>query len=362
MAPNTSRDALSRGVANWASLSNDERFEAVRSAARRLHNTGKFRSLGSGVVGIGYGIRERRPKTKGAKPRYGRTPVLVVTVKTKWKQTGGRHEGQGRPVPECLLIQVLLAGRRILLAIPTDVCQAVRPRPHAQRNACRAKSMQAGAPSVAGSIAALVRNADQPDGPVYLIGCQHVIHRALVTFNAVPDLTSQVFSEGEGAAQLGMASRPAPFGPALSSIDASLVRLTEGGLAIASQGGFWRQAAISYVEDEAALAVVSALPWKLYSRFEPMGLRFVRTLFGEVLPYGSNNVPIRIAEVVVARSNGRAPQDGDSGGAVMAGRVLVGIHIAGKGQLSYSIPAFRLFSTSAFTPKLALASELITPS
>jgi len=357
MRTTTRSEALSVGLDNWASLTGAERFAAARWAARRLHTTGEFRSLGSGVVGVGFGIRERRPEAKSGKPIYGKTPVLVVIVRRKWKNNV--RATRVRAVPARVQIRVPLANRRILVAIPTDVCEVRQPRVHADRHACRAKSMKSGAQSVNGSVAALVRNVDQPEGPVYLLGCQHVIHRTLVTYNAAPDPTTEVYSHGPGADRLGMASRPAPFGPQVRSIDASLVRLHEGGFAIAGKGDFWRRIATDYIHDEAGLEVVSTLGWKLFSRFEPTGLKYVRTLFDEPIKYGSNDVTIRIAEVVVSRSIERVPQSGDSGGAVMAGPVLVGVHIAGRGPLSYCIPAYRLFSSTAFDPKLKLASDLI---
>lgn len=288
---------------------------------------------------------------------YGNSPVLVLTVRRKRKKNV--RATRFKAVPARVQIRVPLANRRVLVAIPTDVCEARRLRAHADRNACRAKSMKVGAQSVNGSVAALVRNVSHPEGPVYLLGCQHVIHRTLVTANAVPDPTTELYSQGAGADRLGIASRPAPFGTQVRSIDASLVRLNQGGRAIVSAGEFWRKIATDYTGNEADLDEVSTLGWKLFSRFESTGLKYVRTLFDEPIKYGSNKVTVRIAEVVVSRSTGRSPQGGDSGGSVMAGPVLVGVHIAGKGPLSYCIPAYRLFSTAAFDPKLELASNLI---
>jgi|KBSSwiStaDraftv2_1062776.scaffolds.fasta_scaffold196738_2 hypothetical protein len=345
-------------LANWASLSNPERHAAARWMARRLMATGTFRRLGSGVVGIGFGFRERRPKRRGGRPRYGKSVVLVVTVRKKWK--AGRR-GRLRAVPPKVEVRVPLGQRRILLAIPTDVCQARRPRPHADPDACRSESMYAGEPGVEGSVAALVRNAGQAGGPIYLLGCQHVFHRTLLTWNSAPDPTAQVYARPAGSALLGPATRPAPFGPRVDSVDASLVLLTDAGLAIARKKSFWPKVATDYMKDSTQLDNVTGLAWKLYSRFEPAGLSYVRTRLCKEIEYGSNSVTVRIIEVVVSRSTGREPKKGDSGGAVMVGPLLVGIHIAGEGPLSYCIPAYRLFSTAAFKPKLELASDLISP-
>lgn len=344
-------------LVNWATLANADRYAAVRWAARRLVATGEFRRLGSGVLGVGFGVRERRAKKQSGSPVYGRSAVLVVSVRRKWK---ARARGRQRAVPLRVQVRVPLGRRRLLLAIPTDVVQALRPRPQAEPHACRAESMYASAQGIEGSVAALVCNARQAEAPVYLLGCQHVFHRSLVTYNAAPDPTSQVFSRPVDSARLGPATRPAPFGPRVPSIDASLVRLTDEGRSIATRGGFWRRVAEGYVEDEAQFDAVRTLGWKLCSRFPPAELKYVRTLLDEPIEYGSNGVTVRIVEVVVSRSTGRPPQDGDSGGAVMVGPLLVGVHIAGEGALSYCIPAYRLFSTAAFDPKLQLASHLIS--
>jgi len=210
-----------------------------------------------------------------------------------------------------------------------------------------------------GSVAALVRETGQQNGAVYLLGCHHVFFRSLVTPNASADATARLRSEGQNDQVLGPATRAAPFGPGLRSIDAALVELRASAMATVTGGGFWRRVATGIVRDDHHVAVVSQVTWELQSRYDPMPLDYVRTIFDQEIPYGSNHIPIRIAEVVVATSLGRVPMGGDSGGAVMAGPILVGLHIASDGPLSYSIPAHLLFSAQAFTPKIELASDLI---
>lgn len=350
-----------RGVENWESLTPGERASVVRQAARRLQRSGAHDQLGSGVVRLGHGKRERRSGSAGGGVVYEPTPVVVVFVKKKWEESAGQEKaGRGAPsaVPERLQMRVRVGERRIVVAMPTDVCQVHPPSLHALQSACVAAA-EAGGPDLPGSVSALVRDVGDSGGRLYLLGCHHVICRSAVTPGATARLDVPIHAVDAGGLRLGTGKRPAQFGPDVLSIDAALVLLEDAGKALVTQREFWRELARSYVTDAEHLDVLSHASWRLASRSGLKPLEYVRNSFKVEIPYGSDAVKITLAELIESRATSAPPTGGDSGGAVLAGQVLVGVHIAGQGAMSFAVPAYQLFSTVAFSPRLELASQLI---
>ena len=83
----------------------------------------------------------------------------------------------------------------------------------------------------------------------------------------------------------------------------------------------------------------------------------MRTSFAVPVEY--NGTEVILSELVECISFDRDPTGGDSGGAVVAGNTFVGIHVAGNEDVSYAVPAYQVFSTTVFKPRLELATDFI---
>ncbi len=338
----TLTEPTERGHENWAALDRKHQMRAARWLARRLRAGGGHETIGDDVCSVGFGWRERGS-------RLYRRPVLVVVVHRK-RKSGSIPAHVQATIPT-------RAGRRVL-AVPVDVCEEDEPCAHNLPNGCRVEPWDGEGP-LKGSVAALVRNHNDEDGPHYLLGCHHVIFRSAVTHNAEPDDESDIVTSEGDAAFLGVPTRPAPFGRDRPSVDAALIRLGDEGFDVVTDRDFWHVVVRDYIETEDDLDDHTDRPWKLVSRHDPAPFKFVRTRSDKKIKYGSNDVPITIVEVIESRATRRWPRRGDSGGAIVSGNTLIGVHIAGKGKTSYSIPAYMLFSSSVFSPRLVLADDWI---
>lgn len=362
-----SREASPEGLRNWQRLSCRDKFAAAAWAARHLtRGKSRFAKVGANVLRVGHGHRLKKYGRRRTEAII-RQPVLTIVVDQKWTKVQSRRAPAHEHVPQCVEFEVPLGARRVRVAIPTDVVQERPiPRAHAQEQGVMAMpggSSLGGGP-VIGTACTLVRNqAAANDANVYLLGCHHVIFRSLTTPGAQPDTSAVPFTvpEQDQPEQLGWATRPATFGVGVDgSIDAALVRLNDQGLALASARSYWGTAPDSWADTSDEVALLGGDPFTLWAAGgRTLKLKYSQSLFDQPVAY--QGATVRIVEVLVSRTLDPSdmPLAGDSGAPIVSGNVLVGMHIAGEGRLSYAIPAYLLLGSPAFSPQLSLATDLI---
>lgn len=358
-------EATSRGMDNWRELDREQQFDALAWVVDWIHRADAVSEISPNAVRVGFGLRQKSGAS--SRTRLFKTPVLVVHVRRKWAQEPKRG-ADARRVPPWIQLRVPVGGRSLQLAVPTDVCaESPTPRAHADRRSLLVRSPRTNR-SDKGSACALVRDPNNPTGPVYILTCHHVAFSWAVTRSAQDSPKPNVFSVASGAnaeALLGQSTRPSRrFGPRVAaSVDAALVKLDASGLNIASAGAFWGNHPAAWPATKGQLAIVAtASTVRLVSKWGPATFDYVQHRFNQDVDYGAGRV-VSIAQAVEFRSasGSRDPQPGDSGGAMIAGRnLLLGMHIAGVGDTSYVIPAYLLFSSAVFQPRIDIADNIVT--
>ena len=208
----------------------------------------------------------------------------------------------------------------------------------------------------------MVRNTSGDTTARYLLSCHHVVFRSTLSQTGAADLTGEVFTIplGDTKISLGKPSRPAPYGLHQRSIDAGLVLLDAGGMNVVKRSSYWKAFPTNYADGREQMEQFARSRMRLVSQLDSdVKLKYIRHSLGqEVENYAG--AKFRIMEVVISETlASRHPASGDSGASILSGTILLSMHIAGDGPLSYSIPAYLLFSEFAFKPKLALATDEI---
>jgi len=158
----------------------------------------------------------------------------------------------------------------------------------------------------------------------------------------------------------------------LGNVDAALVDLDGPDASqLVMQPGFWPWrpseapvAAIGHVGELLALLDIDSSPVYLYPpRMEGAPRRLRLTYLGAEFdqPVRYDRATVRVAEVLVFRPEGGATRPGFSGAAVVAGNLLVGMHIAGIDeaglQRSHVLPAYQFLRGGIRGYRLELATD-----
>ena len=172
----------------WKSLS----LEEQRALVERVADTQRKSLMAlPNVVAVGWGVRTKRiaPK-KGArapasrKPRlYQSQPVVRILVERKWPQRSRREEGR---IPSYLTAYVTKEGRRLQVAVPTDVESVAGSQHQSGAGVFRTPVLQS--PKTRGALCCLVRDEA---GVLWGVSCCHVIGARFP--NGYPNLACKAF-------------------------------------------------------------------------------------------------------------------------------------------------------------------------
>jgi len=356
-----SKETSLRGRSNWDGLGHEEKVEVIAWAARYIQRNELTQTISDDITRVGFG---RRQKTIRKKIRVVDKPTLVFYVRKKktWKRTSSKKI-QDRLIPAQIQMQVQLGGRRIQVAIPTDICEEL-PIPKAQLYSQGVSMRKANlSVSVSGSVCCLVRNNGQPDGPLYLLTCHHVAFSKDLRDNSSSSPNAWTKKDGDKEPQkLGKSTRSAPFGPnELISIDAALILLDVNGKTIGTKSNFWKNHPVTAIDSLDVLEYFASNNLTLYSQFAPIQMEYCHHVYEQPVKYGSQTVRILETIVYKRKNTNKRPIGGDSGGALMSDNILLGMHIAGveTSGYGYAIPSYLLFNAGAFKPRIELADDQI---
>jgi len=348
-----------RGVENWRSLSNTERYNAVYWVARAIHRWGISAGISTDAVSVSCGYRTRK---QGRGQRVCRDePVLVVGVRKKIRRNVVRKQRRDW-IPERIQLSVPVSGRKRVLAIPVDVVTR-EPVPVAQamRQGIAMRSQFTTGRNLRGSVCALVRNTLMNDPKRYLLTCHHVACLSLLTPRLTPEVPASSYSmaaDSQPDDYLGETRRYAEFGVnVLDVIDAALITLDPDALEIVNQPSYWTLRPASWARTPQELSAETSQGVYLVAKGDKSASgTFLRHEFSQAVRYGSGNRIAIIKEIIMTRLNRQTTAGGDSGGAIVSPNgTLLGMHIAGDGRLSYAIPAYHLLRTGTFSPSIELA-------
>jgi len=361
-----SRDPTAAGIANWDALSDTQQLLTVESVAREyaLRNKSALQALGSRVVSVGAGFRERTVGSRYKKQRrvYRDEVVLVVFVDEKGDADV--------PVPDRVHLSAIVQGagpgegKRRVLSIPTDVVERSQ-----DAQAEFDMLLRADHPSrnfINGTACALVRT--HSDSTPYLLGCHHVLRMSLDDPHARSVPGCHV--ETNALQRIGT-----PVGgdlmPGAPNIDAALTDTTEvpGGQVVRGRS-FWRHpypSGIAHTHAEWADLVVRQRPnWILtpWGTNPKVALKYVRVEYNKLINYSFQTVRVAEVHVYQCTPTGTKTYAGYSGAPIVGGGVLVGMHIAGEvirvGNqhigYSYATPSYAICDPGPLTtPGLTLA-------
>lgn len=344
-----------QGHANWRSLSLQQQYRATAWVTEWLLRNNQLSSISPDVVGIGAGSRERR---HGRGKRYWqRQPVLTVHVREK----KSLQDCGDCAVPPYIQLSVPVGGRRLMLAIPTDV-RVERDVPKAQADPSKVLARSGdGSPSVDGSICALVKNTSGNTELRYALTCHHVAFLSLLSANFSADTSAEDFHQQGSTVttRMGKSSRGTRLVPApIFSLDAALVRLDTD--SPAREKDFWSAIPTNWVKDSGELAAAFGHDAQVFNRRSQGQAATFSTLRSDFQVRYTGGGTARFSQLIeYILPAGRSTAEGDSGGALIAARFnLIGMHIAGSGRIGYAIPAYQLLRTTAFAPSITLAMPL----
>ena len=214
------RDPSPAARANWDALDDHQARQAIMWAAGHLaqHQGKYFQMLGKDVVGVGHGYREKRLLRKGKPPAVQFDDdelVIKVFVKKKWSSEEDSASEESDRVPGCIQLRVpvpaplperpsktLVRGlwdptikvkkakgwpKWLQVALPTDVALLRTAKPDGNLPPLRVVAAAPNENDIEGTACTLVKVRGTGGTRPYLLGCMHVLMRALVTQNAVPD-------------------------------------------------------------------------------------------------------------------------------------------------------------------------------
>jgi hypothetical protein len=297
-----------------------------------------------GVVRVGLGWRRRRDRRGHGSICWHDTPCVLFMVKRKWRKGSAERPGK---IPRHLLAYATNArGKRVLVAVPTDVDAA------AWMHSARAEAGIRAYPGNSlvinnGEVCTVLKRSDQP-GNRYGLSCRHVLSFGLLasfSCEGVSDADSRI---GDVTANRGANSGQHP-------LDAQVFRITDATASLPGHAKFARSEADVRIPlrhhapslDDASSRVSYRGLWKAGqdSSVDNKSWMFGGELLEIDLP-GTRTAP------------------GESGSAVtsMDNRTLIGMHIGSanskhvNGFVSICVPAWRLMDAQNFLGMPAGAS------
>jgi hypothetical protein len=311
-------------IATWKRLSLATQFGIAREVAAR--RAAAFKRTYKNVLSVGPGYR-----TRGAHRALKEEVCLRFLLIRKWK---ARRKGS---VPLRILALATLRGRKIAVAIPTDVDVLGRGEPQATNDLGPGIVVRGNGKELRGAACCLVEEADDASAS-YLLGCHHV-------------LTGSSANPGCGAM---------PGMEVYRADDGRLIGPTMYWAPLTAAAGRGMDAALARVDDTSAVVPVhSGVPIR---RVAPAGLPGpyrIATPRGWVTAtyvseqYGGPPLPYKCGAAVsispvlesIASTVG-----GDSGSPLLgADGTLYGMHFYQTDQgRSLAIPAWKLFEPGLF--------------
>jgi hypothetical protein len=343
-------------IQRWNRLSIARQRAVVRDCAHMLtRNWPDF--FDSNVVGLAFGAREKRvpagKRTRRKSQLLHECPTLIVVVEKKLSKSRLAKRRTAKPIPEHITAVVKVRGRRVPVAIPTDVIQKPRAARAQGVEGLQMRNAEAGL-GIRGSVAAIVR--DIPDsGERYFLTCHHVACLSLLDPNLEPLLPADATLLPVNS-PIGTTEREAFFGQGVGPcIDAALVRIDPDDAA--DEDLSLPMPITGAVTSFEQLEAERESGMALFSLHKPGGapVEFQRIHVNLDVTYESGAVAT-IVEAMEYRLVGPQTRGGDSGGALIsANGVFLGMHIAGAGFTGFGIPAYMLLESPAFDPMVALA-------
>ena len=290
-----------------------------------------------GVIRVGLGWRRRRDRRGHGTVCWHEIPGVLFMVKRKWRKGSAERPGK---IPRHLLAYATNArGKRVLVAVPTDVDSA------AWMNTARAEAGIRAYPANSliinnGEVCTVVQRSDQP-GTRYGLSCRHVL-----SFGVLAAFSCDGVSDADSRIGSVTGNRGANSGP--NPLDAQLFRITDAAAALPSHTKFARSEAEVRIPlrhhapslDDASSKVSYRGLWKASA---DSSIDAKSWMFG--------------GELLEIDLPGDRTQPGESGSPVtsMDNRTLIGMHIGSanskhvNGFVSICVPAWRLMEAKNFS-------------
>ena len=310
----------------WEALTPVEQLAAVREVCGT--RVAQLKKRFEGVLAIGAGYK----KSKG---EVSTDICLGFLVEKK------RKRRVQRPVPARVVVELVRDGKKVRVAIPTDIEELGRGRPHGAidlGSGVRASNQSNSAQGVPGAVCCVVEQTDNPLNR-YLLGCHHVLALSLLTqscnaiaTNVQSRLTAQVVAQLFEYLPMSGTGQPC--------LDAAIALVEPGADVTWSSSGV----SPSVVEP----GVDSPTNCAMYTPDGLVPARFVKEWANIPLRYPKcGTVVIEAAYQFQAATVG-----GHSGSPVMSpDGTLHGMHFWGDPQqlLAFALPAFVLFRPGLFS-------------
>jgi len=334
---------LREAQATWRQLCHKRQLEVIRELIET--RAAELKAAFPDVLGIAEGYRtKRRPRS----PRYRRHAKLCVRflVEKKWPRSSTRSDGG---IPSDLWAYATRGRKRVLCAIPTDVAErsGIIAQDGCDRGLVRVTDANLPGRCTSGMIACVVQIGD---GPTRLaVSCAHVFGLRHAT-NAFPkEADAAVRATGDVIARvvpkhgLLLAARAMSFDAALAELKLDAAAVSHGIRKLPSDRWLHSRSDLK-----------DASPCTIHTQDGKRSCGFVAPWdAGELsieyeFPGHLQTVSFasRVFEFLLTDD---VTRPGDSGSPVTDSQDrFIGMHIGGKSNHSYVIPAFELFDAGYY--------------
>jgi hypothetical protein len=327
--------------------------------------------------------------TQAGEETLVRTPCVIFVVRRKWEKSAS-DAADPQHLPYHLLAYATWKGRRLLVAVPTDVqieTRFAKAIAHSEHAICARPQAHA---DEYGTITAIVDVRVAGEVSRYGLTAMHVLSRDFAVNGGGPEPRVPIeHAKGEPqpdgertiGESLAIGGRLVP-GPAIS-LDAQLFKIDDEAEIVRMLQRMPLSPSEPYINDPARLnELVATDPpttfevliaqnnpkdrkgrprARLFASF--MGWAPLAFLVNYELPKG-DTMPVHHRELIRMQCIGGMTVRGDSGSPVVAWIeekrcALLGMHIAGDGALSYVLPAWYLFFPGSYSGTLPEDSEIV---